>query len=337
MQIKHTSSLYRLANTARLIALVALGGGVSGNAYITHTNNENQIKTNTKLTQDLNKNRISFEELEKRLRLEENTSLDLKERFKHAQEKLIKDQAQIKKLSNSFQEGQSTLINLLGQINGINQKLNTKITLDQIADLVKTISPSTVMVKGASGLGSGVIITDKGNNKYILTNGHVVEANEFKDGTFHIALYNASDYEKPFEFHASVLAFSEPSEHDLALIKIPDEIKLDENIGIKMRDMTANPLKVGEPVIVIGTPFGNRDSVSFGIISHMDRKSRLNINHHIQTDAAINPGNSGGGLFDMNGNLIGINTWGYTNTNGVGGSIRIDFIKDVLASWGITI
>lgn len=227
--------------------------------------------------------------------------------------------------------------------------LNKRVTLDQIMNVVDNVTPATVRVEGPSGLGSGVIIIDNLGRRFILTNGHVTQGNEFRrgefaDGVYHIKVYNGNDYEKPMEFDAAPVmlrngtrAYSNPDEYDLALLQIPADVVIPPGVGIRMRDLTEEPLKVGEAVIAVGNPFGERDSVSFGIISHKDRQITLDIDRHIQTDAAINPGNSGGGLFDMQGRLIGINTWGYRGAGGVGGSIRVDFIKMVLEKWGVPV
>ncbi len=247
---------------------------------------------------------------------------------------------------NQYQQSQQVK-ELAGRLNFLNKEFNTRITLDQVMDVVKNITPSTVRVEGSQGLGSGVIIVTPQGNRYILTNGHVTQDNEFKknemgDSTYHIKLYNGTDYSSSVEFDAAPVilgngqrAFSSPEEHDLALLQIPPNVKIPDGAGIVLRDLEADPVRVGEPVIVVGNPFGERDSVTFGIISHTDRQAvGLNKNHHFQTDAPINPGNSGGGLFDMHGRLIGINTWGYRGGDGVGGSIRVDEIIKMLKGWG---
>lgn len=239
--------------------------------------------------------------------------------------------------------------------------LEGRVTFDKLSSIINEVSPSTVMIEGEveninifSGtsykskvFGSGVIVKDIENNKYILTNGHVTKGSDlfrtdFKDSVYHVRLYNGSDFENPIEFDTSPVilsngerAYSPQKEQDIAVLTIPPDIKLPQNIGVKIRDTNKNPIKLGEALITIGNPFGNRDSIGFGIASHINRKSSLNKNHHIQTDAAINPGNSGGGLFDIEGDLVGINTWTYLGGNGVGGSIRIDSITDTLKSWGI--
>lgn len=256
---------------------------------------------------------------------------------------------------------------ILNQINIFLQELikelDGQITLDEIIQTVKNIAPSTVRVENTGGIGSGVIFKDNNGKKYILTNAHVVANDENLNivnpfdiigqeplkpkeriDTYRIKVYNGSDYKNPIEFDAKQLilsngekAYSCPEEHDLAVLEIPDNVNIPEGLGVKMRDLSKDPINVGEPLIAIGNPLGERDSVSFGIASHVDRSSDININHHIQTDAAINPGNSGGGLFDLHGRLVGINTWGYRGAAGVGGAIRIDYIKMVLEKWGIPI
>lgn len=245
---------------------------------------------------------------------------------------------------------------LTERLNVLRTDLGSRITVDQFVNAIAMVTPSTVRVEGPRGLGSGVVVIGNRGERFILTNGHVTQRNEFQKGEFgdavyHIKVYNGSDFEDPIEFDASPVmlssgrrAYSDPYEHDLALLYIPPDIKLPDNVtGIRMRDIKAHPLRVGEPVFAVGNPFGERDTVTIGSISHIDRAADgLNINRHIQTDAAINPGNSGGGLFSIRiedgkpvVELIGINTWGYRGADDIGGSIRVDYILNVLNEWGI--
>lgn len=304
-----------------------------------------------KLTEELANRTKKAEELEVALKTEQEKIEELNKAF-------VEEKENTKKLTSEVQEGKVTLLGMLNRINDLNKKLNTKVTLDQIAEAVEIVAPSTVKVEGESEMqnpftgekrrspvsGSGVIITDTNNEKYILTNAHVVEGSELADGTFLITLYNGSETEKPAEFHAQVVtlesggrALSAKEEYDLALLKIPADVKLPENTGIQLRDISSEPLKPGEPVIALGSPLGLRDSVSFGVISHTDRSVGINHDKHIQTDAAINPGNSGSGLFDMQGRLIGINELVRGDGQSIGLSIRIDFVKNLLEKWGIKV
>jgi len=259
----------------------------------------------------------------------------------------------------ALNQEQSTMVTSLNErIQTLNTELGTRITLDQIVGAITQVTPSTVRVEGPMGLGSGVVVMGERGERFILTNGHVTQHNEFnkgefRDAVYHIKVYNGTDFNSPIEFDAAPVmlssgnrAYSDPNEHDLALLYIPPDIRLPDNVtGIKMRDIQAHPLRVGEPVFAVGNPFGERDTVTIGSISHIDRAAEgLNINHHIQTDAAINPGNSGGGLFSIrieNGKpvveLIGINTWGYRGADDIGGSIRVDFIQQVIRDWGVAL
>lgn len=243
------------------------------------------------------------------------------------------------------------------QVYALKEELNSRVTLDKIQGVVREVSPSTVMVQGEmvdpftgeihSIHGSGVIVVLSNGEKAILTNGHVTQDSgivreDAQDFVYHIKMYNGSDYDKPIEFDTAPIilsngmrAYSSPEEHDMALLHIPMDVKLPKGVGISVRNLEEKPLVVGEPVIAIGNPFDDRDSVTFGIMSNINRESSLNKNHHIQTDAAINPGNSGGPLIDMNGNLVGINTWTVRGANTISGAIRIDEILNMMSKWGL--
>ena len=172
----------------------------------------------------------------------------------------------------------------------------------------------------SQGIGSGVII-DK-QKGHILTNNHVVDgANEIK-----VILFDKR------EIKAEILGADPLS--DLAVLKI-DTTNLEEaNMG------NSDNLEIGEWVIAIGSPFGLHlnHTVTCGIVSAKGRSdviSRANFENFIQHDAAINPGNSGGALFDLNGDLIGINTAiatdGFSKSNaGVGFAIPINQAKRVI-------
>ena len=180
--------------------------------------------------------------------------------------------------------------------------------------------PFSPQERKSQGLGSGVIIDkDKG---HILTNNHVIdEANEIK-----IILYDKREIE------AEILGTDPLS--DLAVLKI------DANDLVEVKMGNSDLLEIGEWVIAIGSPFGLHlnHTVTCGIVSAKGRSdviSRANFENFIQHDAAINPGNSGGALFDLDGNLIGINTAiatdGYSRSNvGVGFAIPINQAKRVM-------
>ena len=161
-------------------------------------------------------------------------------------------------------------------------------------------------------LGSGFIISADG---YILTNAHVV------DGADEITV-RLTDKR---EFKAKVIGADKRT--DVALIKI-------EASGLPMVKLgDPNKLKVGEWVLAIGSPFGFDNTVTAGIVSGKGRSlPQENLVPFIQTDAAVNPGNSGGPLFNLRGEVVGMNSQIYSRTGGYMGlsfAIPIDLALDV--------
>ncbi len=154
-----------------------------------------------------------------------------------------------------------------------------------------------------TSLGSGVIASSDG---YILTNNHVVEnADEIN-----VRLYDAEEY------RAKIIGRDPKT--DLALIKINPKHEL-KAVTFGDSDKT----RVGDWVIAIGNPFGFEQTVTAGIVSGKGRAIGDGpYQNFIQTDASINPGNSGGPLFDMAGQLVGINTAIYSRS---GGNIGLGF------------
>ncbi|MBF0191072.1 MAG: DegQ family serine endoprotease [Magnetococcales bacterium] len=164
-------------------------------------------------------------------------------------------------------------------------------------------------------LGSGVIIDESG---YILTNHHVVdEADEIQ--------VRLSDER---EFTATVVGRDAKS--DLALIRIKTDGKLPvADLG------DSEKAEVGSWVVAIGNPFGLEASVTVGIISARGRSiGNGPYDNFLQTDAAINPGNSGGPLFNLQGEVIGINTAIFSRSGGnmgIGFAIPINMAKSIVA------
>jgi serine protease Do len=163
-----------------------------------------------------------------------------------------------------------------------------------------------------SSLGSGFIISTDG---YVITNNHVVtNAEEI--------IVRLNDRR---EFTAELIGTDKRS--DIAVIKIEAT-----NLPVlKLGD--SSKLNVGEWVLAIGSPFGFDHSVTAGIISAIGR-SLPNENYvpFIQTDAAINPGNSGGPLFNLNGEVIGVNSQIYSRTGGFMGlsfAVPVNVVENV--------
>ena len=161
-------------------------------------------------------------------------------------------------------------------------------------------------------LGSGFIISNDG---LILTNNHVVEkADEIK-----IKTLDGNEYD------AKVVGRDPKT--DIALIQIQAKGNLPK--AAKLGDSEA--IRVGDWVIAVGNPFGLGNTVTAGIISAKGRVIGAGqYDDFLQTDAAINPGNSGGPLFDMNGEVVGINTAIVAQGQGIGFATPINMAKDIL-------
>ncbi|MBR2180951.1 MAG: trypsin-like peptidase domain-containing protein [Oscillospiraceae bacterium] len=166
----------------------------------------------------------------------------------------------------------------------------------------------------SEGAGSGVIVTSDG---YIATNNHVI------DGASKISVTLASGKEYP------ATLIGKDAKTDLAVIKISETSLKAATLG------TSASLKVGEPVVAIGNPLGELGgTVTLGIISALDRQIEIDNEKMtlLQTDAAVNPGNSGGGLFNANGQLIGIVNAKSSGSDieGLAFAIPIDTAKNVI-------
>jgi serine protease Do len=169
------------------------------------------------------------------------------------------------------------------------------------------------------GEGSGFIISADG---YILTNAHVVlDARE--------VTVRATDRR---EYRAKVIGMDPRT--DVAVLKIESK-----NLPV-VRLGNPQSLKAGEWVVAIGSPFGFENSVTAGIVSATARSLADAYTPFIQTDVAVNPGNSGGPLFNLQGEVVGINSQIYSRTGGYQGvsfAIPIDVainVKDQLVATG---
>ena len=164
----------------------------------------------------------------------------------------------------------------------------------------------------SKSLGSGFIISADG---YILTNAHVVNSAD----EITVKLNDKR------EFRAEIIGSDRKT--DIALLKIEAS-----NLP-KVTKGDPSKLRVGEWVVAIGSPFGFESSVTAGIVSAKGRSlAQENYVPFIQTDVAINPGNSGGPLFNMKGEVVGINSQIYSRTGGYMGlsfAIPIDVATDI--------
>lgn len=205
--------------------------------------------------------------------------------------------------------------------------LSTKEITDKVADSVVEIITESVSYSFygqavSQGAGSGVIIDKEG---YIVTNHHVISDAK----TIKVTLKNGNEYDAKL--------IGSDSDKDVALIKI--EPKSDDNLTAAVLG-DSDKLSVGDKAVAIGNPLGSLGgTVTDGIISALDREvtidgTSMNL---LQTNAAINPGNSGGGLFDGQGNLIGIvvakasSSGSSESVEGLGFAIPINDVQSILS------
>jgi S1-C subfamily serine protease len=178
---------------------------------------------------------------------------------------------------------------------------------------------SLIEAEGEGGQGSGFVLDSRG---YIATNAHVVTTGDERAERVFVEF--ADGNRVPAE-----IVGDDPNA-DVALLKIdPAGLEL---TPLELGD--SGRLAVGEPVAAIGSPFGENQSLSIGVISALDRNieslTRFEIGNAIQTDAAINPGNSGGPLLDARGRVIGVNAQIKSESGGgegVGFAIPVDAVK----------
>ena len=171
----------------------------------------------------------------------------------------------------------------------------------------------TPQKRKASALGSGFIIDEKG---IVVTNNHVIQGAE----DIFVRVNGNKEYE------ATIIGADPLS--DIAVLQIKSN---DKFISVKFGD--SNKARIGDWVIAIGNPFGLGGTVTSGIISARNRNIGMSrYEDFIQTDASINVGNSGGPLFNMDGDVIGINTaiLGQSGSIGIGFSIPSNNAKKVI-------
>ena len=176
---------------------------------------------------------------------------------------------------------------------------------------------------GGGGVGSGFVLNGEGE---IATNAHVVTTGE--GDSIRRAREVYVEFADGNQVEAEIVG-ADPNA-DIAMLRIEPE-------GLKLRPLPlgeSSSVEVGEPVAAIGSPFGEKQSLSVGVISAIDRSIRsltnFAISGAIQTDAAINPGNSGGPLVDGEGRVIGVNQQIKSTSGGgegVGFAVPIDAVK----------
>jgi S1-C subfamily serine protease len=192
-----------------------------------------------------------------------------------------------------------------------------------VVTVLSVFGGSGVLGQAAAGQGSGFVLNKDGE---IVTNGHVVSQGTGSSLTKANKVY--VEFADRNRVSAQVLGVDPFA--DVALIKV-------DPAGLNLAPLQLGndaTLQVGDPVAAIGSPFGEQQSLTVGIVSAKKRSvkslTQFQIENAIQTDAAINPGNSGGPLLDANANVVGINQQIETRSDtnaGVGFAVPISAIK----------
>ncbi|MFG6383315.1 MAG: trypsin-like peptidase domain-containing protein [Lachnospiraceae bacterium] len=251
---------------------------------------------------------------------------------------------------------QSTKLDSIGNESGIVSNngnlpatnVSTATTVNDVADIVDNVMPSIVSItnmgqeelgrdffgrsyiQDTESAGSGIIIGQTEQEIYIATNNHVVA--------------NSQQLTVSFIDEQTVTATIKGTDAstDLAVLSVAvKDIPVDTMKEIKVATLgNSQDIRVGQSVVAIGNALGYGQSVTTGVISAMDREVTVQdemtgesiTNDLIQTNAAINPGNSGGALLNMNGEVIGINSVKYADTNveGMGFSIPISAAEPII-------
>lgn len=176
--------------------------------------------------------------------------------------------------------------------------------ISEIADLYERARESVVSIQTANSQGSGWVFDTE---NHIVTNNHVVAGVSEAE----VTLYN--------RITLSTIVIGNDPFSDLAVLEV-----IDNSISLTPLPLgDSSDIRVGEPVIAIGNPFGFSGSVSSGIVSQKGRlfpsQGGYSISNMIQIDVPINPGNSGGPLINMRGEVVGITTGAITNTGAFSG------------------
>lgn len=226
--------------------------------------------------------------------------------------------------------------------------VSTATTVTDVSDIAENVMPAIVQVSvmtvteyqnwfgqigqfESEGAGSGIIISQDDDYLYIATNNHVVSGAKELTITFN------NDEAVEAEIQGTDV------NTDLAVVRVKIKNISDETMkAIKVATIgSSEDLTVGSSAVVIGNALGYGQSVTTGVISALEREVELEAedgtvitNRLIQTDAAVNPGNSGGALLNMNGEVIGVVSAKYADTEveGMGYAIPITEASEIITS-----
>ncbi len=194
----------------------------------------------------------------------------------------------------------------------------TELPETSIAEGVATFSEAVIKIESPAGQGSGFITSPEG---YAVTNFHVVDGETDVNVTLYLRSRNGFD----LKIIRDVEVIATNPHVDLALIKMtpPEGVTL-KNVYLGDSEI----IKAGQRVYAIGTPIGLERTVSSGIISVTNRTLRGLT--HFQITTPINPGISGGPLFNLRGEVIGVNSSGYMGLQGLNFAIPSKYVMDFL-------
>ena len=234
----------------------------------------------------------------------------------------------------SFQNSSSSNLSSSSSIKEIATKGMPSIVAITNIGVTETMTMWGNIPQQSESCGSGIIIGENDTELLVVTNNHVIEGNQ----TLTVVFSYDEDNQNPNAVEAHVKGAD--SKRDLAVIGISKD-KLNDDVLSQISVAAVGnsaDLSLGEQVVAIGNALGYGQSVTIGIVSALNRQigtdesGKSDGNTYIQTDAAINPGNSGGALFNMKGELVGINTAKIASAQieGMGYAIPISDVHDLI-------
>ncbi len=177
-----------------------------------------------------------------------------------------------------------------------------------LSEIIESFKVSVIQIATQQGTGTGFYLNDY---NLIITNQHVVKNNG-----------DVTIKGKTFDKQFSKVVFSD-EKYDIAFLMPPNEIQFPQ---IRLGDNKS--LRDGDDILAIGHPYGLNYSSTQGVVSRVDRvQNGLN---YIQIDAAINPGNSGGPLVNMNGEVVGVNTFIIRGGDNLGFALPANYLREAL-------
>lgn len=214
----------------------------------------------------------------------------------------------------------------------------------------KTIKPTQFREPHArnAAVGSGFFLRREGS-PILLTAGHVIWLPTEDTGDGSCMVYPSWDRHgfssAPLELPSRQTAFWHAHDGDMAALTVPEEALIPEGMGLVLRDCAKDPMRHGERVIAIGSPFGLDGTVTEGIVSNPDARFPVLHPrghrvvppvHMVQMSANVNSGNSGCPIVDMQGRVVALTTMAIPGSD-IGVGVRADSVVDILKGWGLEV